>query len=288
MLLLAIVTFVLSVYTVAAAPGPQVGYIGVTGKMPGNPPTVAATITQPTNGQRFTDTPITVKGTCVENTLVEIFKSDIFAGSTTCQGGFYSLDIDLLIGENTLIARLYDDLGQPGPDSNAVIVFYDALPSQGGPVGSLDFGSAQMLILTDAVFRGAFPKKDLTVPIEILGGRPPYAITIQWGDGTNKLVARNDNVTFNVTHAYPKPGTYQISLQGADSEGRVAYITTAAIVNGQPPVAAGSTGTTAVPNELLALWPLLIATIAVVTSFWLGERREKRVLDKHGLLLHPS
>jgi hypothetical protein len=32
---------------------------------------------------------------------------------------------------------------------------------------------------------------------------------------------------------------------------------------------------------------LYTGALAVVIAFWLGERREKRVLRKHGLLLAP-
>lgn len=282
--LLLIVGVTLTAYTsFAASPPPQSGSIGLTGTVPGKPPTLAATIASPGQNQRFSVTPIKVSGTCPAGTLVELFKNDIFAGSTSCdESGKYELEIDLLIGQNILVAKVYDDLNQPGPDSNSVTVFYDALGAQASPVTSLDFGGAQLLLNTDAVFRGVFPDKELAVPIDILGGNPPYALNVQWGDSTNKVIPRNDNVTFNATHTYKRPGTYQISLQASDSQGRVAFLTVAAIVNGQPGVNAATTSpTTARPmSTLLALWPLYTALVATVGSFWLGEWREKRILMK--------
>ena len=293
--MLLVVGFALSVYSssaYSATPytGPDAGSVGLSGTMPGPAPTVAATIGQPTSGQHFPQTPITVSGTCPKDTLVEIFKNDIFAGSTPCSGtGNYSLDIDLMIGQNVLIARVYDSLNQPGPDSNAVTVFYDALPGQADPLAPLNFGGAQLLLNTDAIFRGVFPEKEMTMPIDILGGTPPYAVNIQWGDTTNKVVPRNDNQTFRTAHTYKKAGIYQITLQGTDAGGRNAFLTVAAIVNGQPPVAVGpTTPATAVKNSLLLLWPLYVGILAVVVSFWLGEQREKKVLSAHGLLLHPQ
>lgn len=288
--LLLIVGVALSMYTTASAgptsPDPESGSIGISGTMPAPAPTVAATIQTPANGQRFGETPITVSGSCPKNTLVEIFKNDIFAGSTPCTDeGTYSLDIDLLIGQNILIARVYDALNQAGPDSNVVTVFYDALPSQAGPLTSFDFASAQLLLNTDAVFRGVFPGKEMQVPIDVLGGTPPYAINVQWGDSTNKVVPRSDNTSFKVGHTYQKPGTYQITLQGTDAVGRVAFLTVASIVNGQPPIEAATGTTKATVNRLLVLWPLYVGSLAVVISFWLGEQREKRVLKNHGLLL---
>jgi hypothetical protein len=291
-LLLVIVGFALTAYTAYAATpytGPESGSIGLTGTMPGKPPTTAATIDLPKDQQHFGTSPITVSGTCPTNTLVELFKSDIFAGSTICSdANTYSLEVDLLIGKNILIARVYDTLNQAGPDSNSVTVFYDALPAQAGPITSSGLNGAQLLLNTDAVFRGVFPGKEMNVPIDILGGTPPFAVNIQWGDSTNKVVPRNDNVSFTSGHTYSKPGTYQVSLQATDAAGRVAFLTFAAIVNGQPIVAnTASLSNESATNQLLILWPLYTAAIAVVTSFFLGEKREKRILRTHGLLM-PS
>lgn len=291
-LLLVVAGYALITYTIsvtAVSPGPESGSIGLSGTVPGEAPTVAATIDVPRDGQRFSASPVTFAGTCPAQTLVEIFKNDIFAGSTFCTNdGTYTLDVDLLIGQNTIVARVYDTLNQPGPDSNLITVFYDALPPQAGPLTSFDFGGPQLLLNTDAVFRGVFPEQELSVPVDILGGTAPYAMNIQWGDSTNKVVPRNDNLSFNISHIYNKPGTYQITLQATDAVGRVAFLSVAAIVNGQPDVAAvASTDSGTVPNQLLLLWPLYTGAAAVVMSFWLGERREKKILNQRGLLLQP-
>lgn len=291
--LLLAVGLLLGVYTTyAASPGPEAGSIGLSGIVPGKPPTVGATIDTPRDGARFSTTPVTVSGTCPKNTLVEIFKNNIFAGSTPCRDeGKYSLEIDLLIGSNILMAQVYDDLNQAGPESNKPTVFYDALPAQAGPLTSLDFGGAQMLLNTDAVFRGVFPGQEMTMPIDILGGTPPYAINFQWGDSSNKVVPRANNQSFSVGHVYQRAGTYQINIQGSDANGRVAFLTVAAIVNGQPAIATGDTGTTGTVSNatlarLLALWPLYASLVAISISFWLGERREKHILLKSGPIYH--
>jgi hypothetical protein len=291
--LLLAVGLLLGVYTAyAASPGPEAGSVGLSGIVPGKPPTTGATIDSPREGARFSTTPVTVSGTCPKNTLVEVFKNNIFAGSTPCRDdGKYSLDIDLLIGPNILVARVYDDLNQPGPDSNQPTVHYDALPAQAGPLTSLDFGGAQLLLNTDAVFRGVFPGQDLSVPVDILGGTPPYAINFQWGDSSNKVVPRANNQSFTAGHVYTNPGTYQISIQGSDANGRVAFLTVAAIVNGQSVVATGDTnGKASVSNvtmaRLLALWPLYASAVAISISFWLGERREKHILQGVGPIYH--
>lgn len=288
--ILLIAAFPLTFYTAEAATpytGPEAGSIGLSGTVAGKPPTTAAQITAPPNGQHFATSPATISGTCPKDTLVEVFKNDIFAGSTACtSAGSFTMDVDLLFGQNTLIARVYDALNQAGPDSNKVIVYYDVLPSQASAINSLDFGGTQMLLNTDAVFRGSFPEQEMLMPIDIIGGTPPYAINIQWGDATNKVVSRGDNTTFSVAHAYKKAGTYQITIQGSDGNGRVAFLTVAAIINGQPDVATtATTASTSTLSKLIVLWPLYTSTVAILVSFWLGERREKSLLSKRGQLL---
>lgn len=295
-LLLFAVGIALSFFTVHAAdlswtrPLPAEGSIGITGTMPGKPPTTGATIKTPSNGQHYTTSPIEITGSCPANMLVELFRNDIFAGSTICdEKGTFKITIDLLSGANTFIARVYDALNQAGPDSSPLSVYFDFTPSSAAPARSLDFGGSEMIINTDAVFRGAFPTKEMAIPISIVGGTPPYAVNIQWGDLKNTLASRADNQPFSSAHSYAKPGIYQIALQATDSQGRVAFIMVAAVVNGQvDPVAATSTPktNTAITN-LLALWPLYAAAVAMVVSFWLGEKREKSALAAHGQLLTP-
>lgn len=289
--LLVVVGVALTVTTAAALPhpAPVSSSVGLTGTMPGPPPKVAATITSPHQGQRFSTSPVVVAGSCPDKTLVEIYKNDIFAGSVPCSdSGNYSLQVDLLIGQNNLIARVYDTLNQPGPDSTTVTVFYDALPSQASPLAPLNFGGSQLLLNTDAVYRGVFPNHLMTMPIDVTGGTPPYAVNIQWGDATNKVIPRPDNQTFNATHTYTKPGVFQITMQASDSQGRVAFLTVAAIVNGQPAVTLVGSSSNSSVNKLIVLWPLYTSAAAVVVSFWLGERREKRILGNPQLTFHPQ
>jgi hypothetical protein len=268
-----------------ASPGPAAGSVGLTGTVPKAPPKVGATITSPTNGQHFSTSPITVSGGCTAKTLIEVYKNDIFAGSALCEdNGTYSFKVDLLVGKNDLVARLYDVLNQAGPDSNTVTVYYDALPVQTAPLSLLNFNDRQLLLNTDSIYRGVFPDQLLNIPIDVIGGSPPYAINVQWGDSNNKVIARSDNLSFNAGHTYHKPGTYQITLQASDSQGRVAFLTVAAIVNGKPAVAAASTGSNNPANKLLVLWPVLASAATIVVSFWLGERREKKILQPLG---HP-
>ena len=118
LVILLVVGLALTTFTTYASPGPEPGSIGLTGIVPGKPPTIAATITTPSDQKRFSTSPITVAGTCPQNTLVEIFKNDIFAGSSACSdGGAYSLEVDMIIGKNTLKAiRSSEGALPPIPD----------------------------------------------------------------------------------------------------------------------------------------------------------------------------
>jgi hypothetical protein len=288
--LLVVAGTALMVSTVYAVhPPPQAGSVGLNGIMPGPAPTIAAVITSPSNGQHFSVSPITVTGTCPKTTLIEIYKSDIFAGSTPCDdNGAFSLSVDLLVGQNALIARVYNALNEPGPDSATVTVFYDALPPQASPITPLSLGGPQLLLTTDAVYRGTFPGQEMTIPIGIIGGIAPYAINVQWGDGSNDIIPRNNNITFRTGHTYKKPGTYEIILQGSDSQGKKAYLQVVTVVNGQPAVSGATTPEKGSVNKLIVLWPLWIVIVVAVICFWLGERREKQVLKGRGLLLQPQ
>lgn len=276
-----VVGFTLAFLTVnssAQSPPPEQRSVSLTGTVPAPPPKEKAVITSPTAQQRFTVSPIKVSGTCPGGTLVQIFKNNIFAGSTPCEGNEeFSLDIDLLFGENVLKAQVYDVLNQAGPESDTVTVYYDSALASPEPSGFIDLIGTQLILNTDAAFRGIFPKQKFNMPITIIGGTPPYAINIQWGDSTNDVIARSDNSTFNATHAYGKPGTYKITIQARDSKDLAAFLTVAAIVNGELEVVGAST-TPSTTNKFLLLWPLYAIVITAVVSFWTGERREKKIL----------
>jgi len=280
-LIVGLVLVVFSVSTFAASPPPQSDSVSLTGTVPGVPPKIAATITSPVDQQHFSTSPITISGTCPSGTLVEVYKNDIFAGSAVCDNkGTYSLQVDLLYGQNSLTAQVYDDLNQAGPVSKTVNVFYDAVPPANAPLSLLNFSGTQLLLDTNAVYRGTFPGQLLNVPVTIIGGTEPFAVNVEWGDSSNQVIPRGDNTVFNASHTYQKPGIYQITLQATDSQQRVAFLTVAAIVNGQPStvLTAAGTGSKPATKKLLVLWPLYAIAATLVISFWMGERREKHIL----------
>jgi hypothetical protein len=108
--------------------------------------------------------------------LVEIYKNDVFAGSTNCQNGSYNLQIDLFDGRNDLVAKVFDSLNQAGPNSTTVTVFYRTIiPSTG----------AHVSLTSQYSKRGADPGDILSWPVTLSGGTGPFAISVDWGDKSN-------------------------------------------------------------------------------------------------------
>lgn len=258
----------------AAAPppqNPQSGSIGLEGTISSPPPSRGATITNPSTGRSFSTLPITVSGLCPDGTLVKLFSNNIFIGSTDCKNGGFSLDVDLFNGTNDLIARVYDDLDQAGPDSNTVTVtFTDPQLNILGTRISLTSNFARM---------GANPGQTLTWPIILSGGAGPYAFSVDWGDGkppTLKSVPFAGPLSFD--HVYDTAGVYRIIFKATDVNGVSAYLQVVGVANGT--VTAGGTSSSnkekvvTVTKTQILLWPSMVAIPLILLTFWIGRRYE--------------
>ena len=119
---------------------------------------------------------------------MEIFKNDIFAGSVECSSqGVYTISIDLLYGENSITAQDYNIINEAGPPSSVINVYYDNLLAQSS-LSTLNFRGTQLVLSTNAVYRGSFPLEVMNVPVTIMGGVAPFALNVEWGDSSNKIV----------------------------------------------------------------------------------------------------
>lgn len=251
---------------------PQSGPMVVEGIVPSDPPKVGATIAVPTNGQTFTSLPITVSGLCPRGLLVEIFKNNVFAGAVECTTGSYSLQIDLFVGQNELVARVFDALNQQGPDSNKPVVTFVTGSPGAGP---------RISLTTPFAKRGADPGSELTWPIIVSGGIGPYAISVDWGDNSPPdLISQQTPGTLNIRHIYKIPGVYNVIVKGTDSRGDAAFLQLVGVANG--PIPPGSTtGKTSGGNKIIKViiwWPLLVLLAMMGSTFWLGMRHEVEVI----------
>jgi hypothetical protein len=253
---------------------PQSATQGFEATVLGTPPTQAATIAIPTNGQTFTNIPITVSGLCQTGLLIKIFANNVFVGAEQCANSTYSLQVDLFSGTNDLVARDYDNLDQQGPDSNTVSVnFNDAQFAQ--------FGT-RVTLSSDYARQGVNPGSLLTWPLILSGGTGPYAVSVDWGDSSSstlKSVAFTGVV--NVTHTYNQAGVYNIVAKATDANGTSAYLQLVGVANGKINGNLSSTNSTTSSGKTIILWqPMLIAVPIILAAFWLGRRHELYVIRR--------
>ncbi|MGI9027452.1 MAG: PKD domain-containing protein [Candidatus Saccharimonadales bacterium] len=271
--------FLVSIVPAKTFAAEETGSVGLEGRINAAPPTTGATISFPRDGAVITELPTKVTGICPTGLLVKIFKNNVFAGSVMCVNGSFSIPIDLFSGRNELVARVYDDLDQAGPDSNIVVV---TLPFTGAFIPN-------RISLTSAFAkRGANPGQTLTWPITLTGGVGPYAITVDWGDGkTADIISQASPGNFNITHIYDSAGVFNIIIRATDKDGNIAFLQLVGVSNGS--VGQGGTGSAsgdgggsnATVVQTKVLWqPAAITLPLLISSFWLGKRYELFVLRK--------
>lgn len=248
------------------------GSVGIEGRIGAPPPQTGATISSPANGASFTNNPIQVAGLCPNGLIVRIYKNNVFSGSVMCEGGSFALQIDLFSGQNILIARVFDDLDQPGPDSNTVTV---TLNDNSGAAAA-----DRIMLTSNFAKRGANPGDELTWPVVVSGGAPPYAISVDWGDGQTTLQSVVIAGQFTLKHTYRSSGIYRVVVKAVDANGVAAYLQLVAVANGdvsqqEPEDKSGG------ETRYVFLWQPAVVLIAfVVTTFWLGKRYELRRIKK--------
>jgi hypothetical protein len=261
-------------FTAIPDPTPEAGSYGLEATKTQPAPTTGATISIPSNGASYTTSPITVGGICPNGLLVEIYDNDVLVGAEDCTGGSFSLKVSLFNGQNVLTAEVYDDLNQSGPVSNIVTVTYSSPSFASFP---------EQITLTSSYGRiGVSPGQTLTWPLQISGGVGPYALSINWGDGSpNQLKSLSASGDFDITHVYSNSGIYEITVEATDHNGVSAFIQLVAIADGN--IASSSTTTTTknasskssggTTTEILWL-PTIVCLLLILPSFILGRRSQ--------------
>jgi hypothetical protein len=256
----------------AANPGPQSGSLGLEGTISTAPPNRGATIAVPGNGAVFMSIPITISGLCPNGLLIKIFDKGIFVGSTVCSGGAYSLQIDLFSGQNDLVARDYDALDQTGPDSAiTTVTFNDAQ--------FLQYGN-HISITSNYAENGAQPGTQLSWPIQLSGGTGPFAISVNWGDGSPQdlmSIATDDTITLK--HIYKVAGIYNVVIKAVDKNGETAFLqlvgqATGAVQNNKT----GANNNIVIEKGGFILWPMFAMIPLIFVSFWIGKKYENQKL----------
>lgn len=269
----------------------QSGSVNLTGVINAPPPEIAAQITYPQDGAHFNRSDVEVSGTCLDDTYIEIYRKDIFAGMTICAGGRFSVQITLVPGQNDLKARTRDSLGQYGPDSAKIKVYFDLEKSS---IVSKDPKMLQgfykpLLIYTDPVQRGILSGQSIKLEYEIDGNEPPYTVVIDWGDDSRSTLVKHEKEgNYFAQHLYKQAGQRTIKISGIGARGGNATIQTIIVVHpSSAPLTSSSVcdGQTASSNfseyctppskitEVVDLiWPAIIIAILMTVSFWFGEK----------------
>ncbi len=233
----------------------QSGNVKVAARVPGPPPSVASTITQPKTGDVLRNSPIEVKGDCPEKGLIiKIIDNGHFVGSTICTGsGNFSLSISLFLGKNTLVAQEFDALNQRGPDSAPVIVSFG--PTSSNTVAIAKAGISHLMISLMENYNGysgCVPGQQFNLPLRVSGGVPPYAVYIDWADGSSSLASlKNSKEPLIANHNYKQAGNYQINVTASDDANQHTLLSIMVVIDGPAPSVAAQIG-----NVAKSIWHL--------------------------------
>lgn len=251
---------------------PKNSSVGVVASVKGPSPKDAAIILSPRNGSTVHESPLTATGLCLTGTFVSLFDNGVFDGEVPCDdNGTFSLLADLFRGQNKLIAKISDILGQYGPDSSVVNVLY--IPTELAGVNS--FSVDPLFLTVDQTIFGGFPGEKISFRASSQGGKTPYAVSWDFDDTSITAVPQDSAGYSSVSHVYNRPGTYRVLVRVVDSNNNTAVLQLVAIVNG---AINGFSNTTSkkldVPAIAIGIWPLYFIALLMVLVFWLGERRE--------------
>lgn len=270
--------------------------------VPGPPPSTAATIDTPLNEAAFTGVPITITGSCPIDTYVEILRNGFSSGIALCSsGGSYTMQIDLFKGVNQLVARDYSFTDQAGPDSGITTVHYNPPglpplnPSSGGTTTPYTPGvttgvAVPLMIKPNYTFVGYYVGQPASWQIRLDGGNPPYAVSVDWGDGKSQLYSVKDPGSLSIQHTYAKTGAYRgsypVKVHATDTIGNQTYLQLLAIISNRPKtvVASSTSGSSGggisfgewanIGHIVAYVWSTYGLIVLMLISFWLGERRE--------------
>ncbi len=165
-------------------------------------------------------------------------------------------------------------MDQQGPDSNSVnVIFNDAQFAQFGTRVTLSSNFAR---------QGVNPGSVLTWPLILSGGAGPYAISVDWGDGSGaELKSVSFTGVVNITHTYNQAGVYTIVAKATDANNTSAYLQLVGVANGKISGSLNSNSNSPSNTKTVILWqPMLIAIPVIIIAFWLGRRHELYIIRR--------
>ena len=195
----------------------------VTAKVPAPIPDGAAVILRPADGSGFTSPIAEVSGTCPAidpAIIVSVWRGSRSLGSVVCSpAGTFSLNLTLQPGENTLVPKITTITFDDGQTGLPVKVDYSP-PVPPPPPFSLQSGQ------TFITYTSGQPVR---LELTFGEGRPPYIVTINWGDGnTDSYTVKQAGSRF-FEHIYDTSRPLTIVIKAADQPGTNVQIDIAAV-----------------------------------------------------------
>ena len=270
--------------------------------------TEPAVISQPTDGTVFNTKPVTVSGSCPDNSYVELSRNGQFSGVAVCNNNAFQIQSDLFDGNNQLLAQDYNTTDEAGPAGMPINVTYNPPASLSNPPAGNSAATASQtstgssaisppVMTSQFEFQATDAGQVFTTTINIDGGTPPYYVTVNWGDGSTTDYTFNSDPTFEISHTYQSAGNFVIIAKTVDAKGVKTSVQLVAIIHApltaktKTPVISGIIGSTSPPaaissffrsvkHYLWVAWPSYLIVVALVFSFWLGEHEELRLLRR--------
>lgn len=295
----------------------------VRAKIPAAPLTVAAQITAPKDGATIDDKVITVTGTCPYPSYVKLHRNDSFTGMALCTPtGEWSIQTMLILGENMLFAQDYNITDDIGPVSDPITITNKPVPvpakvdptaarltnpettTDQATIAAQKAAKNPLILTSDFLYKGVLAGDPFTQTFRLDGGKAPYAVSIDWGDGSSELSSHAKAGEFTLTHTYTQPSnrgsSYVIKVTVTDNDGQTALFQTAAIVTvqqtgtgssglpngGSGTASSDTTGSTPIEKFWKVATPVYVVTVVSVASFWLGQRQELHVLHRQAVRMH--
>jgi len=253
------------------------------------PPAQAAVFTNSPTGQTVNNAQTILTGTCealTPNGAVSIWRNGVSIGSAPCNGTF-SITVVLVPGVNTLIARSASVSALYGPDSQPITVTLvlptppPAPPAPTSPATepapptsvTINAGAASNLLARPVQTFGVMNNdNEVALDIVVEGGRNPYTIYLNWGDGSVETKVVNQLGNYRFTHLYAKPGTYTVrgivrDVLGAETVFSHAVVSEKAV----PPAGTGTEALNKLPGPSDAgngwFWPVTAVLSTAVVAF---------------------
>lgn len=270
----------------------------ITAKNPAPLLTDGAIITEPSDGAIFKTTPITVSGSCPNDSYVELMRNGIASGTAGCISNTFTIDTTLSEGLNSLQAQDYNITDDPGPATPAITVTYippspppsttPTSPSSQSPPPSASSSQPLALVLqSDYQFRAFSVGSTVTWQLKASGGTLPYDIRVLWDSHTVSSWVVNAH-TFAVSHTYTAAGFYAVKVYITDAAGMKTMLQLFVLIKQPGAIGVLQTAPTQPPtwwNELvsallsgtnrwlLVAWPAYMTVVLMAISYWLGERQ---------------